>query len=117
AQYIVTQLFFDNKKFFAFRDRCWQEGIRVPIIPGIKPIERLSHLTFMPKFFHVEIPGPLTHALMQCKSDEEARQVGVDWGIAQCKELLENDVPGIHFFTMGKSKAVRAIAGAIFSDR
>ncbi len=115
AQYIVTQLFFDNQKFFAFRDRCWAEGIRVPIIPGIKPIEKISHLTFMPKFFHVEIPGPLTHSLMKCKTDDEARQVGIDWGMAQCKELIGSDVPGIHFFTMGKSKSVRAIAESVFS--
>ncbi len=114
ASYIITQLFFDNSKFFAFRKKCEDAGIQVPIIPGIKPIARKAHLTFMPKFFHVDLPEALTHDLMKCSNDKEIAEVGVAWGKKQCAELLKEGVPGLHFFTMGKSEAVREIAGSVF---
>lgn len=114
ADYIVTQLFFDNQKYFEFVKRCREAGIQVPIIPGIKPIARISHLTFMPKFFHVDLPEALSIELLKCKTNEEAIEVGKEWAIAQCKELVSAGVPSIHFYTMGKSKQTAEIAKAIY---
>ena len=114
AEYIVTQLFFDNEKFFDFVRKCRENGINVPIIPGIKPITQLRHITFMPKFFHVELPEALTHELLKCKSDAEVQQVGVEWCIHQSKALLEFGVPGIHYFTMGKSTSTKQILKEVF---
>ena len=114
AEYIVTQLFFDNQKFFDFVERCREAGIQVPIVPGIKPISRLSHLTFMPKFFHVDLPEALTNELLKCKTDQEASAVGRDWAITQCRELVKFGVPSIHFYTMGKSEQTAQIARGIY---
>jgi methylenetetrahydrofolate reductase (NADPH) len=114
AEYIVTQLFFDNKKFFHFVEKCREAGITVPIIPGIKPITNLKHINFMPKFFHVELPEAFTKELLKCKTDAEVSAVGVEWCIAQSKELMSNDVPGIHYFTMGKSTATKKIVKTVF---
>lgn len=114
AHYIVTQLFFDNAKFFKFVEICRSEGIDVPIIPGIKPIESLRHINFLPKFFNIDLPPDLTDELEKCKSDEEVKQVGTEWGIQQTKELVKEGVPCIHFYTMGKSKIVKNIAQAVF---
>jgi len=114
AEYIVTQLFFDNKKFFQFVDKCREAGINVPIIPGIKPLTSLKHISFMPKFFYVDLPESLTIELLKCKTDAEVAEVGVEWSINQSKELMQYGVPGIHYFTMGKSKATRKIVQAVF---
>ncbi len=114
AEYIVTQLFFDNQKFFDFVARCREAGIQVPIVPGIKPISRLSHLTFMPKFFHVDLPEALTTELLKCKTDQEASAVGKDWAITQCRELVNFGVPSIHFYTMGKSEQTAQIARGVY---
>jgi methylenetetrahydrofolate reductase (NADPH) len=114
AQYIVTQLFFDNKKYFDFVEKCREAGITVPIIPGIKPISRLSHLTFMPKFFHVDLPETLSSELLNCTTDQQAAEVGREWAILQCAELVKAGVPSIHFYTMGKSTQVAAIAKAVY---
>lgn len=114
ADYVVTQLFFDNQKYFDFVARCREAGITVPIIPGIKPIARLSHLTFMPKFFHVDLPEALSRELLKCKTNEEASEVGKQWAIAQCRELVAKGVPSIHFYTMGKSEQTAAIAKAVY---
>lgn len=114
AEYIVTQLFFDNRKYFSFVEKCREIGIDVPIIPGLKPISNLRHITFMPKFFHVELPDEFALALMKCRTDKEVYQVGVDWCIRQSRELIEAGVPGIHYFTMGKSSATRQIVKEIF---
>jgi methylenetetrahydrofolate reductase (NADPH) len=114
AEYIVTQLFFDNQKFFDFVARCREAGIQVPIVPGIKPISRLSHLTFMPKFFHVDLPEALTTELLKCKTDQEASAVGRDWAITQCRELVNFGVPSIHFYTMGKSEQTAQIARGVY---
>ena len=114
AEYIVTQLFFDNQKFFDFVARCREAGIQVPIVPGIKPISRLSHLTFMPKFFHVDLPEALTTELLKCKTDQEASAVGRDWAITQCRELVNFGVPSIHFYTMGKSEQAAQIARGVY---
>ncbi len=114
ADYIVTQLFYDNKKFFAFVEACRKAGINVPIIPGLKPIESLRHITFLPKFFHIDLPTELTDELEKCKSNEDVSQVGSEWAIQQTKELIEFGVPCVHYYTMGKSTAVRKIASDVF---
>lgn len=114
ADYIVTQMFFDNKKFFEFVDKCREVGIDVPIIPGIKPITGKSQISILPSIFHVDIPVELSDAVEACKDDKEVRQVGIEWGIQQTKELIKHNVPTIHFYTMGKSEATRAIAKAAF---
>lgn len=114
AEYIVTQLFFDNKKYFEFVDKCRANGIKVPIIPGIKPLSRMSHLTFMPKFFHVDLPEELTTELLKCKDDTQIAKVGTEWAIAQSKELVAAKVPSIHFYTMGKSEQTVEIARAVY---
>lgn len=114
ADYIVTQLFFDNERFFQFVDKCREAGITVPIIPGIKPISKLGHIQFMPKFFHVDLPEALTKELIKCKSDADVKAVGTEWSIAQCKELIQKQVPSIHFYTMGMSVQTKEIAKAIY---
>lgn len=114
ADYIVTQLFYDNEKFFSFVEACREAGIDVPIIPGIKPIESLRHITFLPKFFHIDLPETLTNELEKCSTNEEVKAVGTEWAIQQSKALIEFGVPCIHYYTMGKSKAVKQIAEAVF---
>lgn len=114
AEYIVTQMFFDNKKFFAFVDACRAIGINVPIIPGLKPIKSLRHISFLPKFFHIDYPEELSKELLKCKSNADVEQVGLEWGIQQSKELKAANVPCIHYYTMSNSKMVKAIANEIF---
>lgn len=114
AEYITTQMFFDNSKYFEFVDRCRDIGIEVPIIPGIKPITKLRHIAFLPKTFFIDFPDELADALMACKTDADVKKVGIDWTTKQSAELIEKDVPCIHFYTMGKSDAVRTIASEIF---
>jgi methylenetetrahydrofolate reductase (NADPH) len=114
ADYIVTQLFYDNQKYFDFVDRCRAEGINVPIIPGLKPITSKRQLTFIPKFFHVNLPDELVDEIEKCKTDEQVKQVGIEWGIKQSKELIQKGVPCIHYYTMGKSTSVKEIAKAVY---
>lgn len=114
AEYIVTQMFFDNEKYFAFVDACRKEGINVPIIPGLKPIKTMRHISFLPKFFHIDYPEALSTELLKCKTNKEAEQVGIEWGIQQSKELKAADVPCIHYYTMSNSDSVKAIAKEIF---
>ena len=114
AEYLVTQMFFDNEKYFSFVDRLRAEGITVPIIPGIKPIVFKNQLTVLPKIFRSEIPEPFAAELRKCKDDEEAKEVGIEWSIQQCKELMAHGVPSLHFYTMMASDSVRRIAQAIY---
>lgn len=114
AEYIVTQLFYNNEKFFEYVKLCRDMGINVPIIPGIKPLSTKKQLQSLPKFFHIEIPEELAEEIDKCKSDSEAKEIGVKWTTQQCKELIKSGVPCIHFYTMGKSESVRGIAKAIF---
>ncbi|WP_025763637.1 methylenetetrahydrofolate reductase [Dyadobacter tibetensis] len=114
ADYIVTQMFFDNQKYFQFVERCRAHGITVPIIPGLKPLSTRRQLEILPKIFHLEMPEDLTKAVTSAKSDIDVRQVGVEWGIQQCKELMAYGVPVLHFYTMGKSDNVAQIAKAMF---
>lgn len=114
ADYIVTQLFFDNKKFFKFVDDCRAAGINVPIIPGLKPITKMRHISFLPKFFHIDFPDELSEQLLKCKTDEDVKQVGIEWGINQSKELKKAGVPCIHYYTMSNSSEVKQIASKVF---
>jgi methylenetetrahydrofolate reductase (NADPH) len=114
AEYLVTQMFFDNSKYFAFVDECRANGITVPIIPGLKPITNRKQTKFLPKTFHIDLPVDYTNALERCKNDDEVKQMGIDFGIQQAKELKAAGVPCLHFYTMGRSEAVRAIVQEVF---
>jgi methylenetetrahydrofolate reductase (NADPH) len=114
ADYIVTQMFFDNKKFFEFVDKCRAEGINVPIIPGIKPITTKSQITNLPRNFYIDLPDDLIEAIEKCKNDDQVKMVGVEWAIQQAKELVEHKVPCLHFYSMGKSTAIQQIASKLF---
>lgn len=114
ADYIVTQMFFDNQKYFEFVDKCRAEGITVPIIPGLKPIKNLKHTSFLPKFFHIDFPDELAQELLKCKTNEEVKALGIEWGIKQAKELKAAGVPCIHFYTMSNSDSVKTIAREVF---
>ena len=116
AEYIVTQLFYDNEKFKAFVELCRNEGITVPIIPGIKPISTKNQILSLPKFFHIDLPDELVDAIENCKDNDEAKQVGIDWAIKQSKDLIDFGAPCIHYYTMGKSLAVREVVKAVFKN-
>lgn len=109
AEYILTQMFFDNEMFFKFEQMCRDEGINVPIIPGIKPISTLKHIEMLPKAFSIDIPGELMKELNRCKDNNDIYTVGVEWCTAQCRELLRHGAKAIHFYTMGKAENVREI--------
>ncbi len=114
ADYIVTQMFFDNQKYFDFVAACREIGITVPIIPGLKPIKTLDHITFLPKFFKIDYPEALSKELLKCKDNKQVEQLGIEWGIQQSKELKAAKVPCIHYYTMSNSSMVKAIAKEIF---
>ena len=114
ADYIVTQMFFDNKKFFEFVDAAQAMGITVPIIPGIKPIAIKKHLQLLPQVFKIDLPQDLIDAVEDCKNNKEVRQVGIEWAIAQSKELKAAGVSVLHYYSMGKSDNIKAIAKAVF---
>lgn len=114
AEYIVTQMFFDNQKYFDFVKSCREAGIDVPIIPGLKPVKSLNHISFLPKFFHVDFPESLSKELLKCKDNAAVEQVGIEWGIQQSKELKAANAPCIHYYTMSNSSQVKAIAKEIF---
>jgi methylenetetrahydrofolate reductase (NADPH) len=114
ADYIVTQLFFDNAKFFDFVHRCRNIGITVPIIPGIKPLTQKRQVSVIPKIFNIDLPTELADAMIHAKNDQEAKEAGIQWSIRQSRELKDAGVPCIHYYTMGKSEAVKQIAKAVF---
>ena len=114
AEYIVTQMFFDNSKYFAFVDACRSIGLTVPIIPGLKPIKNLSHISFLPKFFHIDYPEDLSKELLKCKDNKQVEQLGIEWGVTQSKELKAANVPCIHYYSMGNSYSVQSIVKEIF---
>ena len=104
ADYIVTQMFFDNEKYFSFVEKCRKIGINVPIIPGLKPITFPTQLNVLPKVFHVDLPDDLANELMKCNDSESTKQVGVEWCSMQAKELLKRGVPSIHFYSLNNRK-------------
>lgn len=114
ADYIVTQMFFDNEKYFTFVKRCRQIGIDVPIIPAIKPIVNRNQLTILPKVFHVDLPSELAEALGSCKDDKQAKQVGVEWCTHQAKQLIASGVPSIHFYSHNATESVKQVASQIY---
>ena len=111
ADYIVTQMFFDNQQYFDFVNLCRENNITIPIIPGLKPISTLKQLTLLPQRFHLNVPNALVDSVIKCKNSEEVRKVGVEWAIQQTKELIDFGAPCIHFYTMGKSDNVQQIVG------
>jgi methylenetetrahydrofolate reductase (NADPH) len=114
ADYIMTQMFFDNQKFFDFVNACKAIGINVPIIPGLKPITNKKQLSVLPRIFHVDIPTDLSNAINKCKTDAECEQVGAEWLIQQSKELKQFGVPVLHYYTLGKPKVIRSVVEKLF---
>lgn len=114
AEFITTQMFFDNQAYFSFVEKCKAAGISIPIIPGIKPIASKKQLTVLPKVFHIDIPEALSDAVSKAKDDKQVKEIGIEWAIAQCKELKAKGAPVLHFYTMGRSEATREIARAVF---
>lgn len=114
AHYVVTQMFFDNQKYFQFVDKCREEGINIPIIPGLKPLAVKKQLNALPHRFHVDLPEDLIKAVIACKDNVAVKAVGVEWCIAQSKELMKAGVPFLHYYSMGKSDNIKAIAKAVF---
>lgn len=114
ADYIVTQMFFDNQVFFDFVDQCRAIGIEVPIIPGLKPMAMKNQLEVLPRLFHLTLPPALCEEVTKCKTDQEVMEVGTHWSIQQAKELMEYGVPVLHFYTLGAGTSIARIAKAIF---
>lgn len=114
AEYIVTQMFFDNQKYFDFVKLCRENNIHVPIIPGLKILSTLKQITVLPKVFHIDIPQAFYQELEKCKDDKSVREAGIKWCIEQCKELVKANVPCLHFYTMGTSESTRKVAAEIF---
>lgn len=114
ADYGVTQLFYDNAAYYRFVDRCREAGITVPIIPGIKPLSKLSQLTLVPKTFRCDLPEPLAHELFRCTTDEAVKQVGIEWAVEQCRDLIAYGVPSIHFYTVSAVDSIAQIAPQVY---
>ena len=114
AQYIMTQMFFDNKKYFEYVDACRSIGINVPIIPGLKPITNKKQLTILPNIFYVDIPTDLSNAMLAATTDEACEQVGTEWLIQQSKELKAAGVPVLHYYTLGKPKVIKDVCRSVF---
>jgi methylenetetrahydrofolate reductase (NADPH) len=114
ASYIITQMFFDNKKFFDFVAKCRKEGITVPIIPGLKPISTKKQLNLVPHRFKVDIPDELIMSIVRAKDADAVKQIGIEWCISQSKELIKEGIPVLHYYSMGKSENIKAIAREVF---
>jgi len=114
AEFVVTQMFYDNKKYFDFVDRCRAIGITVPIIPGLKPISTLNHLNILPQTFNIDLPQDLVKEAQKCTENKQIRQLGIEWAIAQSHELMAKGAPVLHFYTMGNSDNIKKIAEAVF---
>ncbi|MEG1616262.1 MAG: methylenetetrahydrofolate reductase [NAD(P)H] [Bacteroidales bacterium] len=114
AEYIVTQMFFDNRKYFEFTERCRNAGINVPIVPGLKPLTSLNHLSMLPRTFHIDFPQELAIELQKCKSNEETLELGIEWCAHQARELKQANVPSIHFYSMNAVKSVQRVAELVY---
>ena len=110
AEYAVTQMFFDNEKYYSFVERARAMGITIPIIPGIKPVAKMSQFTMVPKTFHCDLPEALASEMRKCRDDEQVRQLGVEWTTAQCRDLYAHGVRNIHFYTVSAVDSVREVA-------
>jgi methylenetetrahydrofolate reductase (NADPH) len=114
AEYIVTQMFFDNAAYFRFVENCRKAGINVPIIPGIKPVATKSQLSILPQTFFIDLPHDLVKEIEKCNNNQEVRQCGIEWSVMQARELMQAGVPALHFFTMGRSDNIREICKQVF---
>ncbi len=114
AEYVTTQMFFDNQKYFDFVKICREQGINIPIIPGLKPITSRKQLSMLPKVFHVDLPTDLSNAILQSKTDAEVEKVGTEWLIQQSRELKKAGVPVLHYYTLGKPKVIETVVKATF---
>lgn len=114
AEYIVTQMFFDNQRYFDFVDKCKNIGINVPIIPGIKPVSTLNDISLLPQTFNIDLPNDLIKEIKKCTTNKDVRQVGVEWSVEQSKELIKSNVPGIHYYTLDQSDNIKKIVQAAF---
>jgi len=114
AQYVVTQMFFDNKKYFDYVDKCREASINVPIIPGLKPITTKSQCSILSSTFHIDIPEELADEVEKCKDNAAVKEVGIQWAVQQSKELIRKGVPTLHFYSMGKSDPIYRIAKELF---
>ena len=110
AKYAICQMFFDNQKYFSFVERARKAGVTIPIIPALKPMAKMSQITQVPKTFHLDIPKELADEAARCKTDEDVKQIGIEWSISQCEELIAHGVPCIHFYTMSAVDSIRQIA-------
>ena len=110
AEYAVTQLFYDNAKYFDFVEKCREAGVTMPLIPGIKPFAKLSQLTVVPKTFHCDLPLELAEEVVKCKTDEDAKQLGIEWSTEQCRQLYRAGIRNIHFYTVSAVDSVREVA-------
>ncbi|NOY38401.1 MAG: methylenetetrahydrofolate reductase [NAD(P)H] [Chlorobi bacterium] len=114
AEFIVTQMFFDNEKFYAFEKKCREAGITVPIIPGLKPVTSQKQLSLLPKTFSIDLPEILVKEMLKCKKPEDCYQLGIEWTTEQTQDLIRHGVPVVHFYTMGRADNICAIAKASF---
>ena len=114
AEYAVTQLFYDNQKYFDFVEKARQEGINIPIIPGIKPFKKASQLSMIPKTFKVDLPDDLVKEALKCKNEAEVQQVGVEWCVKQCREVMAHGVSSIHFYSIGAVDSIKEVAKEIY---
>lgn len=113
ANYVVTQMFFDNQKYFDFVDKAREIGITIPILPGIKPISTLKHLQLLPHVFKIDLPETLVKEIVKCKSNQEVYELGIEWSVQQCRELIKKEVPVLHFYSMGKSDNIKRIVNQL----
>ena len=114
AEYVVTQMFFDNRRYFDFVERCRKAGIEVPIIPGLKPLTSLSQQSLLPKTFHIDLPTDLSNELRRCRTNDDVKALGIEWATAQARELKAARVPSIHFYTMNAVRSIEQIAKAVY---
>jgi methylenetetrahydrofolate reductase (NADPH) len=114
ANYVVTQMFYDNSKYFDFINACKAEGIIVPVIPGLKVLTSKKQITGLPKVFHIDLPQELIVEVNKCKTDAEVKQVGIEWAIQQSKDLVNFGVPCLHYYTMGNPDTIKRVASAVF---
>lgn len=114
AEYIITQLFYDNQKFYDFVDKCRAAGINVPIVPGLKPLTKRRQLSVLPSVFNCDIPEEFVKAIEACKDDEAVKQVGTEWLTMQCKDLMKHGVPDLHFYTLMATDCVKAVCKEIY---
>lgn len=114
ATVAITQLFYDNEKFYAFVQQARKAGVTIPIIPGLKPLTKLTQLATVPKTFRCDLPFELSEELRRCKNDEEVKQVGIEWGINQCRDLIAHGIPSLHFYTLSAVDSIKKIAEAIY---